>query len=66
MKRKAPTLTLRSRIEAVDGPVLELARQDALFPVADALLPKEDGANEEEEKPRSRKPADLGDAPVKN
>jgi hypothetical protein len=47
----------------VDGPVLELARQDALFPVADALLPKEDGANEEEEKPRSRKPADLGDAP---
>jgi hypothetical protein len=28
----------------VDGPVLELARQDALFPVADALLPKEEGA----------------------
>ena len=44
MEGKAPTLTLRSRIEPVDGPVLELARQDALFPVADALLPKEEGA----------------------
>ena len=34
-------MALRSRLEPVDGPVLELFRQDAIFPVGDTLMPSE-------------------------